>query len=71
MPMMIGVLVKHTEFNAINITVSLLPQTATSDSPQPLCPLPSIFSTILLDTPLLLPHYSNEWGNHSIVHFGF
>ena len=56
----IGVLVKHNDFNAINITVSLLPQTATSDSPQPLCPLPSILSTILLNTALLLPLYSNE-----------
>ena len=69
MAMMIGVLVKHTEFNVTNITVSPLPQTATSDSPQPLCPLPSIFNTVLLNTTLLFPHYSNEWGNHSIIHF--
>ena len=67
--MMIRVLVKHTEFNVTNITVSPLPQTATSDSPQPLCPLPSIFSTILLNTLLLLPLYSNEWCNHWIIHF--
>ena len=68
---MIGVLVKYTEFNVTNITVSPpLPQTATSDSPQPLCPLHySILSTPILDTPLLLPLYSNEWGNHSILHF--
>ena len=53
-----------------NITVSPpLPQTATSNSPQPLCPLPSIFSTILLNTLLLLPLYSNEWCNHWIIHF--
>ena len=70
MAMMIEVLVKYTEFNVTNITVSPpLPQTATSDSPQPLCPLPSIFNTILLNTPLLLQHYSNEWGNHSKIHF--
>ena len=70
MAMMIGVLVKYTEFNVTNITVSPpLPQTATSDSPQPLCPLPSIFSTFIPNTPLLLPLYSNEWVDHSIIHF--
>ena len=70
MAMMIGVLVKHTEFNVTNITVSPLPQTATSDSPHPLCPLPFIFSTPILDNALLLPLYSNEWVNHSMIHFG-